>query len=124
MAHILIVDDDPMIRIALRQALRSEGHKVTEAPDGQAALVLYRERHPDLIITNIVMPEKDGLETIKELRRDFPDAKIIALTGYEESVAGGHLELAREYGAAHAFTKPFDRDKMVAAVKELLAAGS
>ena len=124
MAHILIVDDDPVIRIALRQSLRSEGHKVTEAPDGQVALVFYRERHPDLIITNIVMPEKDGLEVIRELRRDFPVAKIIALTGYEERVAGGYLQLAREYGAARTFTKPFDRDEMMAAVKELLAAGT
>ena len=53
--------------------------------------MFYREMHPDLIITNIVMPEKDGLEVIRELRRDFPDAKIVALTGYEESSANGYL---------------------------------
>ena len=120
MAHILIVDDDPLIRLALREALGSEGHRITEAPDGRAALIYYRQRHPDLIITNIVMPEVDGLEVIKALRRDFPDAKVIALSGYDEKDANGYLELAREYGAAHMFRKPFDRDQMVEVVREML----
>jgi YesN/AraC family two-component response regulator len=81
MANILIIDDDQQILNMLSQILKRAGYGVVEALDGKQGLKLYRENPTDLIITDIIMPEKEGLETIMELQRDFPDVKIIAISG-------------------------------------------
>ena len=81
MARILIIDDEEKFRKMLRQMLERAGHEVVEAPDGKEGVKLYREKLTDLIITDIFMPEKEGIQTIKELKRDFPEAKIIAISG-------------------------------------------
>ena len=82
---------------------------------------MYRSDPADVVITDIVMPEKEGLETIQELRRDFPGAKIIAMSGGGRIGPKGYLKLAEKLGASRAFAKPFDRMEMVSAVDELLA---
>jgi DNA-binding response OmpR family regulator len=121
MARILVIDDDEQIRTTLRRVLELEGHEVLVAADGKEGVKLFREQGADLIITDIVMPDKEGLETIMELRRDFRDAKIVAISG------GGHIDgecylmMAEQLGAGHTLTKPFEREQLLAAVGEALA---
>ena len=81
MALILIIDDDDQIRRVLRKTLERDGYDVADAPNGKEGIRLYRENPADLVITDIIMPEKEGIETIRELRRDFPEVKIIAISG-------------------------------------------
>jgi len=81
MARILLIDDDAPVRRTLRKMLERQGYEVEEAPDGKAGLTLYQENPADLIITDLIMPEMEGIETIMELRRRFPDVKIIAMSG-------------------------------------------
>ncbi len=119
MARILVADDDPIMRKMLREMLAQSGHETVEASDGDEALERQREEPADLVITDILMPGKEGLETIRDFQREFPDIKIIAISG------GGftgkdYLPLARELGASHAFSKPFSQKQMLTAVNELL----
>ena len=81
MARILIIDDDVQILSMLRQTLEREGYEVVEASDGEQGEKLFREKPTDLIITDLIMPEKEGVETIKEIRSEFPETKIIAMSG-------------------------------------------
>ena len=122
MACILVVDDDELVRLALREALEGAGHQVVEAEDGKQGVDCYKAMQIDLVVTNIVMPEMDGLEEIRRLEEIAPDVKIIVVTGYDPDGEKGYLALAESYGAARTFTKPFDVDEMKAAVAELLAA--
>lgn len=121
MAHILLVDDNDQVRTSLRLTLEQAGYEVEEAADGQEAVRRYRARPADVVITDIVMPKKDGLEAIMEIWRDFPDARIIALSG-SESVTdpATNLEYARIFGALRSFTKPVNREELLGAVRELL----
>jgi DNA-binding response OmpR family regulator len=109
MARILIIDDDVQILNMLRQTLEREGHAVVDAPDGNEGLRLFRENPTDLIITDLIMPEKEGIETIMELRRDFPDVKIIAISGGGRLDPGQYLSIAKSFGAQYTFTKPVER---------------
>ena len=81
MARILIIDNDVQILNMLRQTLEREGYDVLKASNGKQGIRLHREEPVDLIITDIIMPEKEGIETILELKRDYPDVKIIAISG-------------------------------------------
>ena len=123
MARILVIDDDVQILEMLRQTLEREGYEVVDAHDGKEGLRLYREAPTDLIITDIIMPEKEGIETIMEFKRDFPDVKIIAISGGGQITPETCLLLAKKSGAQRAFTKPVPRQDMIKAVKELLDQG-
>jgi two-component system response regulator (stage 0 sporulation protein F) len=81
MATILIIDDEEIIRVLLRSALEEVGYEVTEAANGREGLELYRRRPADLVITDIIMPELDGLDMLLELTREFLHAKVIAISG-------------------------------------------
>ncbi len=120
MARILIIDDDEQILAMLRQTLEREGYKVVDASDGKEGLRRYRENPTDLIITDLIMPEKEGIETILELRRDFPDVKIIAISGGGRVDPGQYLSIAKSFGAQYTFAKPIERKKLLKAVRELL----
>ena len=120
MARILIIDDDPQILNMLGQTLKREGHEVVKALDGEEGLKLYRENPADLVITDIIMPKKEGIETIMELQRDFPDVKIIAMSGGGINVAGKYLSIAKSLGVQKTFAKPIDRDELLKAISELL----
>jgi CheY-like chemotaxis protein len=120
MARILVIDDDIQILEMLRQTLGCKGYEVIDAPDGKEGLRLYREAPTDLIITDIIMPEKEGIETIIELKRDFPDVKIIAISGGGQIAPEACLHLAEKLGVQRTFTKPVPRQDMIKAVKELL----
>jgi DNA-binding NtrC family response regulator len=123
MARILVIDDDIQILEMLRQTLEHEGYEVIDAHDGKEGMKLYREAPTDLIITDIIMPEKEGIETIMELKRGFPDVKIIAISGGGQIAPEECLYLAKKLGAQRTFTKPVPRQDMIKAVKELLEQG-
>jgi DNA-binding NtrC family response regulator len=120
MARILIIDDDVHILRMLRQTLERKGYEVIEASNGKEGIRLYREEPADLIITDLIMPEKEGIETIKELRRDFPQLKIIAISGGGRIGAEAYLPMAKKLGAMRTFIKPIAREELLEAVRELL----
>ncbi len=97
-----------------------EGHEVVNASNGKEGIKLFRENGADLIITDIVMPEKEGLETIMELRKGYPDVKIIAISGGGRVDPESYLTMAEKMGASRTLTKPFEREELLEAVRELL----
>ncbi|OGG46874.1 MAG: hypothetical protein A3F84_00360 [Candidatus Handelsmanbacteria bacterium RIFCSPLOWO2_12_FULL_64_10] len=119
MALILVVDDDASIRVALRQILERAGHRVVDAPDGETGLNLYRQGPADLVITDLMMPSKEGVETTIELRQEFPDARVIAISGVDDI----SLLQASAFGALRVFRKPLDTEKLLKAVEEILESG-
>jgi two-component system response regulator (stage 0 sporulation protein F) len=115
MAAILIIDDEEPIRALLRTTLEAAGHEVMEAPNGRIGLTLYRHRPADLVITDILMPELNGLDMLLELTREFLHAKVIAISG-----AGGEqnvLDAAKLLGARQTFQKPFSMKRLLDAVR-------
>jgi len=120
MYRILIIDDEEMIRRILRRMLETEGFEVADAPDGRVGMRLQRESPADLVITDLIMPEKEGLETIKELREEFPQVKIIAISGGGWIAADPYLVTAKRIGADRTLAKPMERKSLLAAVRELL----
>lgn len=121
MAKILVVDDEASVRTILKRTMENAGHQVIEACDGKEGIKLYHESQPDIMITDIVMPEKEGIEVIMELRQDYPDIKIIAISGGGRQVkAGNSLMIAEKIGACRTFTKPFDRKAVLQTVQNLL----
>ena len=120
MARILVIDDEPSVRELLNDMLIEEGYEVVEAVDGKAGMRLFRETPMDLVITDLIMPEKEGIETIMDLRRDFPDVKIIAISGGGIVQAEDYLGLTRNVGAHRVFEKPFGVKEILKAVRELL----
>lgn len=118
--NILIIEDDELVRLALRYALEMEGYVVREASDGMMGMEMHRERPADLIVTDIIMPGQEGLETIAKLRREFPDVTVIAISAGGQGGARNYLENARDFGAAHVLEKPIDREVLVAAVSDCL----
>ena len=123
MARILLVDDDDAVRAILRRALVAAGHEVEEAANGALAVAAYRRQPADLVITDLVMPEKDGLEAIMELRRLDPTVKIIAMSGGGRALGPGqlYLESARLFGAVEVLSKPFTASALLTAVSDALA---
>ena len=121
MARILIIDDEDELRSMLRQMLEHAGHEVTEAADGAIGIEIYERDTPDLIITDIIMPEKEGVETIIALRRADPTLPIIAISGGGRLDATDFLSMAKKLGARQTLTKPFRRDQLLEAVSECLA---
>jgi len=119
MAQILVVDDDELIRSLAAETLRQDGHIVTEAADGQEGLDQFRARRADLVLTDLVMPVKEGIEMIMELRREYPHTKIIAMSGVIH--CQNYLQIAEKLGALRSLGKPFTRDGLLSAVDEALA---
>jgi CheY-like chemotaxis protein len=120
MAKILIVDDEISIRKMLTLLFEREGYEVKDACDGKQGIVRAKEFEPDLIITDLLMPEKEGLETIKEIRQTNPDIKIIAISGGGIIQPEMYLHLAEKVGANLSFTKPVDTATLLLGVKRLL----
>lgn len=120
-ARILVIDDDPLISGWCRQALEMEGYEVAEASNGVEGLALFRERPAAVVLCDIFMPEKDGLETILALRQESAGPKIIAMSG---GGLGGLVSFnvaARQLGAVRTLQKPFGIATLVGAVREALA---
>jgi len=120
MARILVVDDDQMVRQTLRLTLERAGHSVRSARNGNEALDLARSAPFDLFIVDIIMPEKEGIQTIIELRQTNPQARIIAISGGGRAGNFDYLEVARRLGATLAMRKPFQPKQLIDAVAECL----
>ncbi len=122
MARILVIDDSKEAREALAAMMKEEGHEVTTAGDGLEGAQIYRFNEIDLIITDIVMPRRDGIRTIVDLWQDYPDMKVIAISGgSHETEPEPLLDGARLFGAIRTFKKPFSRKDLISTVNELLA---
>jgi CheY-like chemotaxis protein len=121
MARILVIDDDDLIRLALRTFLKGAGHDVMEAAEGAEGIELHTAAPFDLVISDLFMPGKEGIETIVELRRDYPDLKIIAISSGGRAAATGLLDVAKGLGADRTVRKPFSAEDILAEVDALLA---
>ena len=120
MERILIIDDEPQIRSMLRLMLERDGYEVVEAPDGIEGIRVHRQNPADLIITDLIMPHKDGIGMIIDLKKEFPDVKIIAMSGGGLNKPEGYLKGAKKLGAVCTLTKPIDREEMLRAVRNTL----
>jgi len=120
MARILVIDDDATVRLSVKLALEDADHAVTVAADGQEGTDLFRQNPADLVISDIFMPEKEGLETIDEIRRIQPQTKIIAISGGGRMDPDDYLAIAKSVGADRSLLKPFDIQQLVDMVAELL----
>lgn len=119
MAHILVIDDEPSLRFVIMRTLAKLGHDVREAGNGRVALDLLRAKPADLVLTDLVMPEQDGIETIMALRHVFPAMPVIAMSG-APSNAALYLEIAKRLGVRQTLAKPFEPDTLIAAIDNAL----
>jgi len=119
-ARIEIIDDDPAVRESLTLVLEAGGHHVCAADAGDAGLVLARDFRPDIILTDIIMPGCEGIQTILMLKAEHPQIRIIAMSGGGRTGNRDYLELAQEMGADAALEKPFDEDALLEAIRAFL----
>jgi YesN/AraC family two-component response regulator len=120
MERILIIDDESQIRSMIRLILEREGYTVEEASDGIEGIRLFREKPVDLIITDLIMPNKDGIGMIVEIKKEFPGVKILAMSGGGLNRPEGYLRGAQKVGAACTLSKPINRQELLRAVKDTL----
>jgi DNA-binding response OmpR family regulator len=124
MARILLTDDDESFRRMLRLTLVRMGHTVDEAKDGAQAWTKFQTQPADLVIMDLIMPEKEGLETIRLFRKNKISVKILAISGGGRVDARDMLTVARQFGADAALAKPFSNEELAQALKLLLPATS
>jgi len=117
--RVLVIEDDEHFRNLTLRWFQSYGIEAEGAADGARGLALQRRRPADVIVTDIFMPEMEGIETIHDLRKEFPAAKIIAMSGRDPMAKFDVFQVAREVGAARTFKKPFKFEELVAAAREL-----
>ena len=120
MKMILIIDDEENICTLLGKMFKREGFDVLTAGDGKKGIMLFKENRVDLVITDIIMPEKEGLETILELKKLSPETPIIAMSGGGRLDSVDYLKIAKQMGAKYTFNKPFEKDNLLLAVHEAL----
>jgi len=121
MATILLIEDDTDLRKMLCKLLERADYDVIEASNGIEALAKIRTMSPDLVITDIIMPEQDGIGTINELKRKNRDIKIIAISGGGKMLSVDYLRIAEMLGARYTFSKPFNNSDLLAKVSELIS---
>jgi CheY-like chemotaxis protein len=120
MARILIIDDEDLVRGTLCQYLEAAGHELLVAENGQQGIEMYKANRPDLVISDVHMPTKEGISTLVELRRLNIDTKIIMMSGGARSGNTDSLELAKQLGAAGILRKPFRRALLLEMVDRVL----
>lgn len=120
MQQILVIEDDKLMRGLLRLVLEHSGYNVVQAENGRDGVKFYRQNPTDLVITDLIMPGQEGLETIRELKREFPEVNIIAISGGGFNEPGEYLHVAELLGARRTLAKPFHQVKLLRAVRELL----
>ena len=118
---ILVIDDDEAMRSTVRKILEREGYEVREARDGEEGLRLFRQRAADVVVTDLIMPGKEGIETIVELREEAPDIRILVISGGGTMLLDSTLSDAEAMGADASLPKPFTVDQLRKAVAGLLA---
>jgi DNA-binding response OmpR family regulator len=121
MPRILLIEDDDAVRDTLHEILKQLGYDVTEARDGKQGLALFKAAGADVVITDIVMPEMEGMQVIRELRQIDPAVKIIAMSGGGRQSAQDYLKVARILGAVRILPKPFPSQILDATIREILA---
>lgn len=123
MVSILVIDDDAQVRRFIRKVLEAEGCEVREAGNGTEGIKAYRQRPADLVLCDIFMPEKEGLQTIRELHDEFARVKVVAMSGGNDCLGRvDFLPLAQRYGAVAALHKPLAPKTLVEVVKGVLGA--
>ncbi len=122
MSNILVIDDNEQVRMVIRRHLESDGHTVSDAATAVAGIQKYAEDRFDLVITDILMPGKDGIELITELLEQKPDVKIIAISGGGTCAPQLYLDSSKFLGASFTLAKPFHREELLRAVNQLLEA--
>ena len=120
--RVLVIDDDADFRTLALRWFRSYGIEAEGATNGADGLALQRARPADVVVTDIFMPEMEGIETIRDLSREFPEVKVIAMSGRDSRMKFDVFEAARQIGAARTFKKPFKFRELIAAVRELTGA--
>jgi len=123
MANILIIDDESEVRYAIRAVLEDIGHTVSEAGTGTEVLERFQEGKYDLVICDIIMPDKEGIETIVEIRQIEPDQRIVAISGGGRIKKEDYLAVAAAVGATHTISKPFDAETLTEMVTRILHNG-
>jgi DNA-binding response OmpR family regulator len=119
MARVLVVDDDKQIGEVLLETLSMEGYEPIYAEDGSSAMDVLREQHIDVTLMDIIMPKQEGLQTIKLIRKEFPDLPIIAMSGGGRVGPTNYLTVAKLLGARYAFTKPINNEELLHAISVL-----
>jgi two-component system, chemotaxis family, chemotaxis protein CheY len=118
--RILVIDDDPVILMTITAILEDYDYDIVTADNGVSGLERFRAVRPDLVITDIVMPKMEGLQMIKELRAEWPEARIIATSAGSRVGRHGFLDIARQLGAWEVLVKPFDPQELVDCVRSCL----
>jgi len=118
--RILVIDDSEMILMVMAEMLKLEGYEVTTAPDGEKGIESYRRNPADLVITDMIMPVKMGADVIMELREDFPNLDIIAMSGGGDFGPEVELDIARGFNT-YTITKPFNTERLLAAIRKIFA---
>jgi len=120
LARILIIDDNEGVRDVLQQMLEQSGYEVEQASNGYEGVRLFKEKVPDLVITDIIMPGMDGVETIMELRLQAPDVKVIAISGGDHIAPESYLKVIKNLGTICELKKPINREELLYAVRDLI----
>jgi DNA-binding response OmpR family regulator len=121
MALVLVIDDEPQMRRMIRRILSAAEHDAIEAANGREGLAMFQKYRPDIVVTDILMPEKEGIETILEIRRVNAATGIIAISGGGASENLMFLDIAQKFGADAVLAKPFRAQELIDAVAGLLA---
>ena len=120
-SRVLLIDDNVDLTSMLSLCLQADGVDVIVAADGEAGLALMEDQPVDVVVTDLFMPDKDGIETIVELKKRYPDVKIVVMSGFTSIGGTDYLGVARELGAVTTLKKPFDPAELSKVVRELTA---
>ena len=120
MARILVIEDDEGVRSTMRELLQRAGHAVIDAANGRDGAAIFKDNVVDLVITDMIMPEQEGVETIQQILADRPATRIIAMSGGGRAKYFGFLGVAKALGALHTLTKPFTRQQLLETVEQCL----
>ncbi len=120
MPRALLIDDEELWRELLREGFEGIGYEVLDAPDGEAGVKLLDKTAVDLVVTDIVMPEQDGLGAIRAIKKEHPEIRIIAYSGGGRVAPDSYLVLAQKFGADRTFTKPLDLSELLATARDLI----
>ncbi len=119
---VLVVDDDSGVRVTLEHVLMAAGFRIATAADGKQAVALFEQINPDVVITDLIMPVQDGIETIVQIKSRRPDVKIIAMSGGARMGNDNLLQKAKDVGADYVLPKPFEFDQLTELVRRSIGA--
>lgn len=117
--EVLVVDDELMVRTTLKKMLERAGHRVLEAEDGVQALEIFETHSPELMICDIIMPNMEGIETLREVKRAYPKVKVIVISGGARTGSLNYLSVAEKLGADAVMDKPFGNKKLVDTIADV-----